>query len=196
VHLRPFSQAALECLPPRDWVAAAALAASVEVPARRDLRASHLVCSVDPPGCQDIDDALSARCVRCQRLVLPRWTLVLTVHCHHRCCCPALDPGGCPTATSSWACTSPTCRTLWPMTPRWTWRRGAVDASAAARSPRFPLLVRHRSAVLLCRRARGTTVYLVDRRLDMLPARLSSNLCSLRSREWATVCRCECRRRR
>ena len=28
-------------------------------------------------------------------------------------------------------------------------------------------------------RARGTTVYLVDRRLDMLPALLSENLCSL-----------------
>ena len=31
-------------------------------------------------------------------------------------------------------------------------------------------------------RDRGTTVYLVDRRLDMLPAVLSSNLCSIRSR--------------
>lgn len=29
--------------------------------------------------------------------------------------------------------------------------------------------------------ARGTTVYLVDRRLDMLPSLLSEQLCSLRS---------------
>lgn len=30
---------------------------------------------------------------------------------------------------------------------------------------------------------RGTTVYLVDKRIDMLPDRLSSNLCSLRGGE-------------
>lgn len=28
---------------------------------RRDLRASHLVFSIDPPGCEDVDDALSVR---------------------------------------------------------------------------------------------------------------------------------------
>ena len=32
-------------------------------------------------------------------------------------------------------------------------------------------------------RGRSTTVYLVDRRLDMLPALLSTNLCSLRGNE-------------
>ena len=54
VDMRPFSQKVLDCLPKegRDWKP------TEEEEARRwDLR--HLdVCSVDPPGCKDIDDAL------------------------------------------------------------------------------------------------------------------------------------------
>lgn len=47
----PFSPAALACLPRPDW------SAPPPAPWRRDLR--HLpICSVDPPGCTDIDDAL------------------------------------------------------------------------------------------------------------------------------------------
>lgn len=40
-------------------------------------------------------------------------------------------------------------------------------------------LVRHNSALDKEARARATTFYLVDRRFDMLPSLLSSNLCSL-----------------
>ena len=32
-----------------------------EVGRRRDLRHSHLVFSIDPQGCEDVDDALSIR---------------------------------------------------------------------------------------------------------------------------------------
>lgn len=32
-----------------------------QVAARRDLRESHLVFSIDPRGCEDVDDALSVR---------------------------------------------------------------------------------------------------------------------------------------
>lgn len=32
-----------------------------EVAARRDLRETHLVFSIDPKGCEDVDDALSVR---------------------------------------------------------------------------------------------------------------------------------------
>ena len=32
-----------------------------EVGRRRDLRSTHLVFSVDPAGCQDVDDTLSVR---------------------------------------------------------------------------------------------------------------------------------------
>ena len=39
--------------------------------------------------------------------------------------------------------------------------------------------VEHNSALDLEAQARGTTFYLVDRRFDMLPTLLSSNLCSL-----------------
>ena len=31
---------------------------------RKDLRESHLVFSIDPKGCEDVDDALSVRYIR------------------------------------------------------------------------------------------------------------------------------------
>lgn len=43
--------------------------------------------------------------------------------------------------------------------------------------------VRPNSALDLEARERGTTVYLTDRRIDMLPVLLSGNLCSLRGGE-------------
>ena len=64
-HLRAFSPAALECLPTVSergtWDFLGHAGTGDSMPPRRDLRDSHLICSVDPPGCQDIDDALSAR---------------------------------------------------------------------------------------------------------------------------------------
>ena len=55
----PFSPAVLGCLPSPAWTADtdARTAAQASPPPREDLR--HLdICSVDPPGCTDIDDAL------------------------------------------------------------------------------------------------------------------------------------------
>lgn len=90
-----------------------------EVPHRRDLRKTHRVFSVDPHGCQDIDDAMSI-----QRL--PNGNVELGVH--------------------------------------------IADVS---------YFVKHGSALDLEGRRRGTTVYLVGQRLDMLPSVLSADLCSL-----------------
>ncbi len=87
---------------------------------RADLR--HLdVCSIDPPGCTDIDDALHAR-------LLPNGNYEVGVHI------------------------ADVTHFVNPNTP--------LDVEAAAR---------------------GTTVYLVDRRIDMLPSLLGTNLCSLKS---------------
>jgi RNB domain/Dis3-like cold-shock domain 2 (CSD2) len=116
VDLEPFSTAALACLPsagdnwkiPHD-----------EVRRRNDLRTTRLVFSVDPPGCQDIDDSMHAH-------VLPTGDVEVGVH--------------------------------------------IADVTH---------LVRHNSPLDLEAQARGTTFYLVDRRYDMLPSLLSSNLCSL-----------------
>ncbi len=36
----------------------------VEVSQRSDLRESHLVFSIDPKGCEDVDDTLSVRFVK------------------------------------------------------------------------------------------------------------------------------------
>lgn len=57
INTAPFTPAVHACVPPLPWALGEAEAAD---PARADLR--HLpVCSVDPPGCKDIDDALHVR---------------------------------------------------------------------------------------------------------------------------------------
>ena len=65
-----FSPRVMACLPDKDWtVTPDKLAAE---PTRKDLR--HItVCSIDPPGCKDIDDALHAR-------YLPNGNLECGVH--------------------------------------------------------------------------------------------------------------------
>eukprot|EP00474_Spongospora_subterranea_P000765 CRZ01223.1 hypothetical protein [Spongospora subterranea] len=86
---------------------------------RRDLRNSHLICSIDPPGCVDIDDALSAR-----------------------------DIGG---------------------------NNVEIGVHIADVTAFIPF----DSRLDLEARRRGTTVYLIDQRINMLPELLSENICSL-----------------
>lgn len=65
----PFSAAVHACVPPLPWAVGPEDVAEAH---REDLR--HLVvCSVDPPGCRDIDDALHVR-------TLPDGRLELGVH--------------------------------------------------------------------------------------------------------------------
>ncbi|EDO40307.1 predicted protein [Nematostella vectensis] len=90
-----------------------------EVCRRRDLRKSHLVFSIDPKGCEDVDDTLSIRQLKDGRLELGVHIADVTHFVH---------PGS------------------------------LTDAEA---------------------RSRSTSVYLADRRYDMLPEILSANLCSL-----------------
>ncbi|KAG0346829.1 DIS3 mitotic control [Podila minutissima] len=89
-----------------------------ELTKRRDLR-KHTVFSIDPPNCQDIDDAISIREIGGQ--------IEFGVH--------------------------------------------IADVS---------YFVKENSLTDLEARARGTTVYLSDRRFDMLPKVLSEQICSLR----------------
>ncbi|KAM8894854.1 LOW QUALITY PROTEIN: DIS3-like exonuclease 1 [Spinachia spinachia] len=60
IHVPPFSDAQLRELPASSpespWAVDPA-----QVAQRRDLRRSHLVFSIDPLGCEDVDDALSVR---------------------------------------------------------------------------------------------------------------------------------------
>ena len=112
-----FSKRIYSELPPEGdtWVVTKEMEAS-----RQDYR--HLnVCSIDPPGCTDIDDALHIR-------TLPNGNYEVGVHIAD--VTNFVKPGT------------------------------AMDKEAARR---------------------GTTVYLVDRRIDMLPSLLGTNLCSLRS---------------
>lgn len=90
-----------------------------EVMRRKDLRYSHLIFSVDPQGCEDVDDTLSVR-------QLSNGRVELGVH--------------------------------------------IADVTH---------FVKTNSLTDLEARSKTTTVYLADRRYDMLPDVLSANLCSL-----------------
>ncbi|KAK1342058.1 LOW QUALITY PROTEIN: hypothetical protein QTO34_016811 [Cnephaeus nilssonii] len=111
---QPFSQAVLSFLPKMPWSIT-----EKDMKNREDLR--HLcICSVDPPGCTDIDDALHCR-------ELENGNLEVGVHIAD--VSHFIRPGN------------------------------ALDQESARR---------------------GTTVYLCEKRIDMVPELLSSNLCSLR----------------
>ncbi|XP_069746671.1 exosome complex exonuclease RRP44 [Narcine bancroftii] len=112
---QPFSQAVLSFLPKMPW-----RITKEDLKRRKDLRHLH-ICSVDPPGCTDIDDALHCR-------ELENGNLEVGVHIAD--VSHFIRPGN------------------------------ALDQESANR---------------------GTTVYLCEKRIDMVPELLSSDLCSLRS---------------
>ena len=120
VQYRPFPKGVLDCLPQEghDWRVPASLD-DIGWKGRRDLR-DLLICSIDPVGCQDIDDALHAR-------LLPNGNYEVGVHI------------------------ADVSHFVKPDSP--------MDAEA---------------------NLRGTTVYLVDKRIDMLPMLLGTDLCSLK----------------
>lgn len=113
VITRDFSEQVLQCLPKPDFKPT-----EDEIAKRWDLR-SVVVCSVDPPGCKDIDDALSCE-------LLPNGNFRVGVHI------------------------------------------ADVTYFVAPDSP-----------IDLEAQERCTTVYLVERRTDMLPGLLTTDLCSL-----------------
>lgn len=120
VQYKPFPKMVLDCLPAEghDWK----VPASMDNPGwkgRQDLR-DLLVCSIDPPGCVDIDDALHAR-------KLPNGNFEVGVHIAD--------------------------------VSHFVKPNNAMDKEASQR---------------------GTTVYLVDKRIDMLPMLLGTDLCSLK----------------
>eukprot|EP00494_Astrolonche_serrata_P032278 UN32547 len=108
-----WSEDVLRCLPPSTKLD------PDEVKRRVDLRKKN-ICSIDPPNCQDIDDAL-----HCDRL-----------------------------------------------------ENGNFEVGVHIADVAFYVLPD--TALDLEAKKRGTSVYLVDRRIDMLPQLLSTDLCSLR----------------
>ncbi|KAM9935771.1 hypothetical protein OXX80_004661 [Metschnikowia pulcherrima] len=122
VDYRPFSKAVLDCLPKEgeNWVVPENLDNGDEQLKKRvDLR-DKLVCSIDPVGAQDIDDALHAK-------QLPNGHFEVGVHIAD--------------------------------VTHFVKANTALDHEGASR---------------------GTSVYLVDKRIDMLPMLLGTNLCSLK----------------
>ena len=120
VQYRPFPKTVLDCLPAEghDWKVPESLA-DPGWNGRKDLR-DLLICSIDPPGCVDIDDALHAR-------PLPNGNFEVGVHIAD--------------------------------VSHFVKPKNAMDKEASMR---------------------GTTVYLVDKRIDMLPMLLGTDLCSLK----------------
>ncbi|CAD0107186.1 unnamed protein product, partial [Aureobasidium uvarum] len=120
VQYRPFPKTVLDCLPAEghDWKVPENMSDS-GWNKRRDLR-DLLICSIDPPGCVDIDDALHAR-------TLPNGNIEVGVHIAD--------------------------------VSNFVKPNNAMDQEASLR---------------------GTTVYLVDKRIDMLPMLLGTDLCSLK----------------
>lgn len=120
VQYRPFPKAVLDCLPKEghNWRVPTSMA-DPNWKNRRDLRELQ-ICSIDPVGCQDIDDALHARS-------LPNGNFEVGVH--------------------------------------------IADVSH---------FVKPNNAMDVEASIRGTTVYLVDKRIDMLPVLLGTDLCSLK----------------
>eukprot|EP00040_Diaphanoeca_grandis_P015316 m.77993 g.77993 ORF g.77993 m.77993 type:complete len:1019 (+) comp25067_c0_seq1:139-3195(+) len=117
VPYQPFSDLVRAELPSLPWTIP-----DEELAKRSDFRDLN-VCSIDPPGCTDIDDALHTR-------MLPNGNIEVGVHIAD--VTHFIRPGS------------------------------ACDLEAAKRA---------------------TTVYLTNRRIDMVPAVLSGNLCSLRGGE-------------
>jgi len=113
----PWTEEVLACLPPSDYKIT-----EEELKGREDVRKT-LVFSIDPPKCEDIDDALS--CVR-----LDNGNFAIGIHI------------------------ADVTNFVLPGT--------ALDKEASARC---------------------TSVYLVDRRIDMLPKLLTTDICSLRANE-------------
>lgn len=120
VQYRPFPKAVLDCLPREghDWKVPA-IPSDAGWNGRKDLR-DLLVCSIDPVGCQDIDDALHSK-------PLSNGNFEIGVHI------------------------ADVSNFVKPNNP--------MDTEASIR---------------------GTTVYLVDKRIDMLPTLLGTDLCSLK----------------
>lgn len=120
VQYRPFPKTVLDCLPAEghDW----RVPQNLDDPGwqgRKDLR-DLIICSIDPVGCVDIDDALHAR-------PLPNGNFEVGVHIAD--------------------------------VSHFVKPNNAMDKEASIR---------------------GTTVYLVDKRIDMLPPLLGTDLCSLK----------------
>lgn len=117
IPTRKFSDAAMGCLPVESW-----RVTEEHCKTRWDLR-ELTICSVDPPGCTDIDDALHFRRINTDEVEVGVHIADVTAFVGHG---------------------------------------SALDQEASER---------------------GCTVYLVDRRIEMLPSLLSGNFCSLQGGE-------------
>lgn len=114
ISYEAFTPAVMKCLPPSPWTIT-----DHDRLVRRDLRDLR-ICSIDPPGCTDIDDALHVK-------ILENGNYEVGVH--------------------------------------------IADVTH---------FVLEGSALDLEARKRGNSIYLVERRIDMLPTMLSTDICSLK----------------
>ena len=157
VPYRPFGKAVLDCLPPEgdSWVVPPKHPSDPVWRDREDLR-DLIICSIDPPGktCVVVSVHIPTNGIS------NKGARILTMH---------YTQEGCQTAISRLVFVSIPCQEI-VATLRSIWT-DIADVS---------YFVHPETAMDTEAAARGTTVYLVDKRVDMLPSLLGTNLCSLR----------------
>ena len=162
-----------------------------EVGRRRDLRKTHLVFSIDPEGCEDVDDTLSIRYSTSLTLSLSlsltltlSLSLSLTLSLSLSLSLPlSLSPPFPSLPLSLYLSLSWIHRHL---------KKGVTELGVHIADVSH--FVRPGSLSDQEARRRSTSVYLADRRYDMLPPVLSAHLCSLLSGvdRFPTVALCVC----
>uniref|UniRef100_A0A8C9GMR0 RNB domain-containing protein n=1 Tax=Piliocolobus tephrosceles TaxID=591936 RepID=A0A8C9GMR0_9PRIM len=146
INTNDFSDKAYMCLPPSDWVIP-----EVEYKNRKDYR-DILTFSIDPPGCEDIDDALSVEII-----------YENTIESNNQ-SSNVINSGSSGSSSSMNSISS--------MSARDKIRVGVHIADVT-------YFVKQNSPLDYEAAQRCTTVYLINQRIEMLPKLLTSDLCSL-----------------
>ena len=159
VDAADFSEAALAELPSLPWSVPRS-----ELAARRDLRFSRKIFSIDPPTARDLDDALSLETVE--------EAVAADARERRERASGACSPSSSPSSSSPSPSSSPSLPPLPPPPPAARWRLGVHIADVSAFVPPG-------GALDAAARARATSVYLVSAVVPMLPRALCESLCSL-----------------
>ena len=176
VRWEPFGEPALRELPPLNgpdgrWMLSSSDLASEVASGRKDLRGDdYFIVSIDPPGCTDVDDAMHVRFLRNHDATGSSSTSVTNSSAN------SSQPGTTNGSTSI-AHDQPMSNSRSSLSNQ---NRNSFDLiEVGVHIADVSYFVPEGSALDAEASARCTTVYLVDRRLDMLPGAISEDAASL-----------------